>query len=104
MPRLDLMCTRCEHILEDVVVDNKNLKNGIVKNMECPACTNDIFSVYWGGGKAPGVAVKVTDSTELFSRCKTLGEFWDRKGIEIGGEKNKEASIKRIKKMREKKK
>jgi hypothetical protein len=100
MPRLDLMCKKCEHIVEDIIVEHKQLKSGTVRGPECPACGNDVFSVYWGGGKAPAVTVTITDNNELFAKCKTIGEYWDRKGLEVGGKANKEAGKTRIKRMR----
>jgi len=104
MPRLDLMCKKCEHIVEDIIVEQKQLKNGTVRGPECPACDNDVFSVYWGNGQAPRVVVNTNDPESLFDRCKTIGEYWDRRGLEVGGKKNIEANKARVKRMRNKKK
>lgn len=105
MPRLDLSCKRCEHILNDIIVDQSQmLGSGLVNGIDCPACGNDIFNVYWGNGTAPAVTVQITDQDELFKKCKTIGEYWDRRGVQPGSKENKESSAKRIKKLRKKKK
>jgi len=104
MPRLDLLCTKCEHIIEDYIVEHSQLSNGVVTGPECPACANDVFSVYWGNGQAPSVTVNSNDPEAVFARCKTIGEYWDRRGLEVGGKKNQEANKARVKRMRNKKK
>lgn len=105
MPRLDLLCAKCEHIIENVIVQHKQMEgNGVVKDVECPACGNDIFSVYWGNGNAPAAIVNTSDPEAIFAKCKTLGEYWDRRGVEVGSNANKKASADRIKKIRNKKK
>ncbi len=104
MPRLDLMCEKCEHILEDVIVEQKHLKKGVVKGQDCPSCKNRTFSVYWGNGQAPTVTVNSNDPEAIFDRCKTIGEYWDRRGIVPGSEVNKKANKERIQRMRSRKK
>lgn len=54
----------------------------------------------------PNVTVKsgggLAGADEDFSKSKTIGEFWDRRGLHVGSEKNKEANKKRVQKMRKK--
>ncbi len=98
MPRYDLICSECEKIVKDVI-----LKYEDIKLNECSRCQKASFSVYWGSGKAPSITVKITDSEELFKKSRTLGEFWDRKGVDMNSKANKKASIERAKRLKKKK-
>lgn len=97
MPKHDLSCTDCNTILQNITIQQSQLNdNGEVSGVKCPDCSCGKFTIYWGHGQAP----KVTIGGDDWSKSKTIGEYWDRKGFEFGGKENKAANQKRIEKMR----
>lgn len=102
MPVHDLHCESCSKISKNTFFSQSQYSNGIITGIKCQNCGKDKFTVYWGSGAAPSVTMAASTPLERFQRSKTLGEFWDRSGLEIGGQANKKANMNRIKQMRDK--
>lgn len=105
MARHDIECEACNCLLRDVTVRPEQIQDGQVLGFKCPDCENKTFRVSWAHGQAPGVSVSGgTSNEDIWNKSKTIGEYWDRKGLEFGGKANKEANAKRVRKLRNKSK
>lgn len=101
MARHDVQCDTCELILRDINVSGKDIgKEGKIK-MECPDCKNRTFHTYWGHGEAPAGSVTPVNNEERFDRSKTIGEFWERAGVNPQEKEYRKASKARIERMRQ---
>lgn len=88
--------------MQNIFFAQSQYSNGIISGIKCKHCGKDKFTVYWGSGAAPSVTMAASTPEEKWQRSKTLGEFWDRSGLEIGGEANRKANMQHIKNMRAK--
>ena len=102
MARHDIQCDSCELIIRDVVISASKIgKEGKIKK-QCPDCKNRTFHTYWGHGEAPAGSVTAVTSEEKFDKSKTIGEFWERTGVNPQSKEYTKASKRRIESMRQK--
>lgn len=102
MARYDIQCDSCELIIRDINIPGDKIEAGGLVRMECPDCKNRTFHTYWGSGEAPGVATIGNDKEKIFDSCKTVGEYWDKTGVDFRSKEYSKASKKRVRKMRDK--
>lgn len=102
MARLDVQCATCELIIRDVNVPGDKILGGGKVRLQCPDCKSRTFYTIWDAGESPSVATIGNDNEKIFDKSKTVGEYLDRVGVEIGGKKYNEASRKRVEAMRQK--
>ncbi len=100
MARLDLQCDTCELVLRDIEIPG-GVVDGQVK-IPCPDCKNKTFSTYWGGGESPGVKTREQTKGEIFDDCKTVGEYWEKTGVDFASDKYSKASKARVEALRQK--
>lgn len=102
MARLDVQCATCELVIRDINVPADKILGGGKVRLQCPDCKSRTFYTVWDAGEAPGVAMIGNDNERIYDSSKTVGEYLDRAGVELGGKKYNEASKARVQAMREK--
>ena len=101
MARLDIQCATCELIIRDIIIPGGEVNKGKIKK-HCPDCKSRTFLVYWGGGEAPSTPTIGSDKEKLFDSCKTIGEFWDKTGVNPTSKEYNKASKAHVEGMRQK--
>ena len=100
--RHDLICDTCSLIIRDIVINGNKIGKGGKVKQKCPDCGNRTFHTYWGSGEAPVGSVTPVTNEEKYDKSKTIGEFWERTGVNPQSKEYHKASKRRIESMRQK--
>jgi hypothetical protein len=102
MARHDIICPTCELIIRDITLSMSDILGEGKTTKQCPDCKSSKMNIWWGSGEAPKGWVVAVTNEEKFAKAKTLGDYWDSKGVDFASKEYKKASVKRVEKMRNK--
>lgn len=89
MARHDLRCIKCDYFIANEIVSGSCIKDSIVTSMKCPKCKGKL-KISWESGEAP----------KGYVHQETIGDIWDKKGLDFKSEKFKTANENAIRKTK----
>jgi len=96
MPTYEFQCDNC-----GAVTDWSGSYDDRPKTVKCEHCAEGTAHYKISAGLRP-VTRGSRGAEEDWNKSSTIGEFWERRGIEPGSEKSKELNKKRVKKLQQK--